>query len=52
MNSFPFRRLLFINEISFLDLNGIDWEIEYEDLKEETVMKPNLVQIQILTKVI
>ncbi len=47
-----FRRLLFVTEISFLGLYEIDWHIEYEDLKEEPVVKPNLGQIQILTKVI
>ncbi|CAF1138697.1 unnamed protein product [Adineta steineri] len=44
------KRLLFITEISFLGLYEIDWRIEYEDLKEEPVVKPNLNQIQILTK--
>jgi hypothetical protein len=52
INCFHFRRLLFITEISFLGLYEIDWQIEYEDLKEEPVVKPNLSQIQILTKVI
>jgi hypothetical protein len=52
INCFDFRRLLFITEISFLGLYEIDWQIEYEDLKEEPVVKPNLSQIQILTKVI
>ena len=48
---FSSRRLLFVTEISFLGLYEIDWQIEYEDLKEEPVVKPNLGQIQILTKV-
>ncbi len=47
-----FRRLLFVTEISFLGLYELDWQIEYEELKEEPVIKPNLSQIQILTKVI
>ena len=46
-----FRRLLFVTEISFLGLYEVDWHIEYEELKEEPVVKPNLNQIQILTKV-
>ncbi|CAF1000299.1 unnamed protein product [Rotaria sordida] len=44
------KRLLFITEISSLDLYGIDWQIAYEDLKQEPIIKPNLDQIQILTK--
>ncbi|CAF0751812.1 unnamed protein product [Rotaria sordida] len=44
------RRLLFITEISFLGLYETDWEIPYEELKEEPIAKPNLCQIQILTK--
>ena len=40
-----------MTEISFLGLYEIDWQIEYEDLKEEPVVKPNLGQIQVLTKV-
>ncbi len=44
--------MLFVTEISFLGLYEIDWHIEYEDLKEEPVVKPNLGQIQILTKVL
>jgi len=48
---FRLRRLLFVTEISFLGLYEIDWKIEYEELKEEPVIKPNLNQIQILTKV-
>ncbi|CAF3386362.1 unnamed protein product [Rotaria sp. Silwood1] len=43
-------RLLFITEISFLGLYEIDWEISYEELKEEPIVKPNSGQIQILTK--
>jgi hypothetical protein len=52
MNYLNFRRLLFVTEISFLGLYETDWQVEYEDLKEEPVVKPNLGQIQILTKVI
>ncbi|UJR35157.1 hypothetical protein I4U23_027926 [Adineta vaga] len=44
------KRLLFVTEISFLGLYEVDWHIEYEELKEEPVVKPNLNQIQILTK--
>ncbi|CAF0886255.1 unnamed protein product [Rotaria sordida] len=44
------KRLLFITEISSLDLYGTDWQIAYEDLKQEPIIKPNLDQIQILTK--
>ncbi|CAF4369928.1 unnamed protein product, partial [Adineta steineri] len=33
------KRLLFITEISFLGLYKIDWRIEYEDLREEPVVK-------------
>ena len=44
--------MLFITEISFLGLYEVDWHIDYEELKEEPVVKPNLDQIQILTKVI
>ncbi|CAF1260195.1 unnamed protein product [Adineta steineri] len=44
------KRLFFVTEISFLGIYEIDWRIEYEDLKEEPVVKPNLNQIQILTK--
>lgn len=49
---FSNRRLIFITEISFLGLYEIDWDIEYEELKEEPIVKPNLGQIQILIKVI
>jgi hypothetical protein len=52
IDDLDFRRLLFVTEISFLGLYEIDWRIEYEELKEEPVLKPNLGQIQILTKVI
>jgi len=52
INEFNFRRLLFVTEISFLGLYEIDWQLEYEELKEEPVVKPNSSQIQILTKVI
>lgn len=45
------RRLLFVTEISFLGLYEVDWQIEYTELKEEPVVKPNLNQIQILTTV-
>ncbi|CAF1212266.1 unnamed protein product [Rotaria magnacalcarata] len=41
-------RLLFVTEISFLGLYEIDWEILYEELKEEPVVKINTNQIQIL----
>ncbi|CAF2390576.1 unnamed protein product [Rotaria sp. Silwood2] len=44
------KRLLFVTEISFLGLYEIDWEILYEDLKEEPTIKINTNQIQILTK--
>ncbi|CAF4508473.1 unnamed protein product, partial [Rotaria socialis] len=44
------KRLLFVTEISFLGVFEVDWEMEYEELKEEPVIKPNLGQIQILTK--
>ncbi|CAF0753129.1 unnamed protein product [Adineta steineri] len=44
------KRLFFVTEISFLGLYEIDWRIEYEDLKEEPAVKPNINQIQILTK--
>ncbi|CAF3775950.1 unnamed protein product, partial [Rotaria magnacalcarata] len=44
------KRLLFVTEISFLGLYEVDWKIVYEELKEEPVIKPNLCQIQILTK--
>ncbi|CAF2764840.1 unnamed protein product [Rotaria sp. Silwood2] len=43
-------RLLFITEISFLGLYEIDWEIPYDELKEEPIVKPNSSQIQILRK--
>ncbi len=52
INEFNFRRLLFVTEISFLGLYEVDWQLEYEELKEEPVVKPNSSQIQILTKVI
>ncbi|CAF4433256.1 unnamed protein product, partial [Rotaria sp. Silwood2] len=44
------KRLLFVTEISFLGLYGLDWKISYEDLKEEPIIKINTNQIQILTK--
>ncbi|CAF4774558.1 unnamed protein product, partial [Rotaria socialis] len=44
------KRLLFVTEISFLGLYKIDWEILYEELKEEPIIKINTNQIQILTK--
>ncbi|CAF3776716.1 unnamed protein product, partial [Rotaria sp. Silwood1] len=44
------KRLLFVTEISFFDLYEIDWQIEYENLKEEPAIKPNLDEIQILIK--
>ncbi|CAF1542330.1 unnamed protein product [Adineta steineri] len=44
------KRLLFITEISFLGLYEIDWRIEYEDLREEPVVKSYSNRIQILTK--
>ncbi|CAM4782312.1 unnamed protein product [Rotaria magnacalcarata] len=42
------KRLLFVAEISFLSLYEIDWEILYEEL----IVKINTNQIQILTKYI
>jgi hypothetical protein len=48
---FAFRRLLFVTEISFLGSYEVDWEIGYEELKEEPILKSNTSQIQILTKV-
>ncbi|CAF0841714.1 unnamed protein product [Adineta steineri] len=44
------KRLLCVTEISFHGLYEIDWRIEYEDLKEEPIVKSDLNQIQILTK--
>jgi hypothetical protein len=52
MNYFYFRHILFVNEILFFDLYKVDWQIEYEELKEEPVIISSLGQIQILTKVI
>jgi hypothetical protein len=45
------RRLFFATEISFLGLYEIDWEIPYEELREEPTIKTASSQIQILTKV-
>ncbi|CAF3378372.1 unnamed protein product, partial [Rotaria sp. Silwood2] len=45
-----FKRLVFVIEVSFLGLYKLDWEIPYEDLKEEPIIKINTNQIQILTK--
>ncbi|CAF3246735.1 unnamed protein product [Rotaria sp. Silwood2] len=43
-------RLLFVTKISSPGFYELDWEISYEDLKEESVIKINTNQIQILTK--
>ncbi|CAF4380716.1 unnamed protein product [Rotaria socialis] len=39
------KRLLFGTKISLFDLYKIDWQIEYENLKEEPAIKPNLNEI-------
>ncbi|CAF0895845.1 unnamed protein product [Rotaria sp. Silwood1] len=44
------KRLLFVTEVSFLGLYEADWEIPYEELKDEPIIKINTNQIQILTK--
>ncbi|CAF4043455.1 unnamed protein product, partial [Rotaria sordida] len=44
------KHVLFVNEILFFDLYKVDWEIEYEELKEEPVIISSFGQIQILTK--
>ncbi|CAF1479158.1 unnamed protein product [Rotaria sp. Silwood1] len=45
-----FVHVLFVNEILFFDLYKVDWQIEYEELKEEPVIISSFGQIQILTK--
>ncbi len=45
------RRLLFVTEISFLGLYEIDWEIPYQEIQGQPIIKANTQQIEILTKV-
>ena len=51
VRSDEFRRLIFVTEISLIDLYEVNWVLQYEELKNEPNVKPDQGYIQILTKV-